>query len=305
MIKRSSIYQCRVASTRNSLHAVLAGWLLFSVTGGAIAKEIPALPEIQDTMAATNPSLVQQRHSLIAERKGLIDRFNKHNAVCSAVEEGSAADVSCLKNYAELDAALDKHIEASKQYEKNYQIAAKFAASQKPAPHTDTSVVDARNAPSGLPPSVQKAIDGAYSSAPPGVSERVRKGFNAVMNRDWPVAKAWFQDALNRDPTNVGLKRLVALAEYSLQPNQLRVPVDARNEPAGLGGGSGAQGPGAPPNKTKPATASADLLPEQVPQESDLELLIPKSTPMDEKEMMDILFGLNSQPPASNVGKTN
>ena len=83
----------------------------------------------------------------------------------------------------------------------------------KPAPHTDTSVVDARNVPSGLPKGLDNAIASAYSDAPPGVSERVRKGFQAVMSKDWKVAKAWFQDALNRDPDNAGLKRLVALTD--------------------------------------------------------------------------------------------
>lgn len=87
----------------------------------------------------------------------------------------------------------------------------------KPAPHTDTSVVDARNVPSGLDKATENAIAKAYPNAPPGVSDRVRKGFQAVMERDWKVAKAWFEDALNRDPGNPGLQRLVALADYSQQ----------------------------------------------------------------------------------------
>ena len=91
------------------------------------------------------------------------------------------------------------------------------AARSQPAPHTDTSVVDARNVPSGLDKATENAIAKAYPNAPPGVSDRVRKGFQAVMERDWKVAKAWFEDALNRDPNNPGLQRLVALADYSQQ----------------------------------------------------------------------------------------
>lgn len=83
--------------------------------------------------------------------------------------------------------------------------------------HTDTSVVDARNVPSGLDKATENAIAKAYANAPPGVSDRVRKGFQAVMERDWKVAKAWFEDALNHDPNNPGLQRLVALADYSQQ----------------------------------------------------------------------------------------
>jgi tetratricopeptide (TPR) repeat protein len=82
----------------------------------------------------------------------------------------------------------------------------------------DPSVVDARNVPSGLPKAMDEAIAGAYKDAPAGVIDRVRKGFQAVMERDWKVARAWFEDALNRDPNNSGLKRLVALTD-SAQPS--------------------------------------------------------------------------------------
>jgi len=71
------------------------------------------------------------------------------------------------------------------------------------------NVVDTRNVPSGLPRAIDDAIAGAYRDAPPGVIDRVRKGFQAVMTRDWEVARAWFSDALNRDPTNAGLKSLI------------------------------------------------------------------------------------------------
>lgn len=82
-------------------------------------------------------------------------------------------------------------------------------------PNLDPMVVDTRDMPSGLPKSVDNAIDSAYQDAPPGVRDRVRKGFQAVMNKDWNVAKAWFQDALNHDPDNAGLKQLVAQADYT------------------------------------------------------------------------------------------
>ena len=74
----------------------------------------------------------------------------------------------------------------------------------------DTKVVDARNVPSGLPRGMDDAIAGACAATPEGVCDRVRKGFQAVMTRDWNVAKAWFQDAASRDPNNAWLKDLVA-----------------------------------------------------------------------------------------------
>lgn len=97
----------------------------------------------------------------------------------------------------------------------------------KPAPHTDTSVVDARNVPSGLDKATENAIARAYPNAPSGVSARVRKGFQAVMDHDWKAAQAWFQDALNRDPNNAGLKRLVTLADYTQQRVQQK-PVSGK-----------------------------------------------------------------------------
>ena len=80
----------------------------------------------------------------------------------------------------------------------------------------DPMVVDARNVPSDLPKTVADAIESGYSSAPAGVSDRVRKGFQAVAAHDWKAARAWFEDALNRDPKNPGLKRLTELAEFTL-----------------------------------------------------------------------------------------
>ncbi len=104
-----------------------------------------------------------------------------------------------------------------------------IAAIATPAcpPSGDPMVVDACNVPSGLPKSWDDAIAGAYRDAPPGVSDRVRKGFQAVADRDWKVAKAWFQDALNRDPDNASLKRLVALAGTTHEPNRQVAPLAA------------------------------------------------------------------------------
>lgn len=75
--------------------------------------------------------------------------------------------------------------------------------------------------PTGLPKSVDDSIVAGYAGAPPGVSDRVRKAFQAIAAHDWKVARAWFQDALNNDPTNVGLKRLVDLADFTENRSEL------------------------------------------------------------------------------------
>lgn len=78
-------------------------------------------------------------------------------------------------------------------------------------PNTDPMVVDARNVPSGLP----KSVDDAIPHTPSG--ERVRKGFQAVQDGDWKVALAWFKDALNKEPGDPGIARLVDLAQFTLE----------------------------------------------------------------------------------------
>jgi len=80
-----------------------------------------------------------------------------------------------------------------------------------PNVNTDTRVVDARNVPTGLPKSVAAEIP----DTPAG--NRVRKGFEAIMAHDWNVAHAWFQDALNHDPGNAGIQRLIELADYTMK----------------------------------------------------------------------------------------
>ena len=180
-----------------------------------------------------------------------------------------------------------------------------FAKPAPTVPSGDPMVVDARNVPSGLPKGLDNAIANAYSSAPPGVSDRVRKGFQAVMVRDWKVAKAWFQDALNRDPTNAGLKRLVALTDTTQQPNPPRATMDVRNEPAGLGGKSGAKEVNTPPTKTKLAPASTTGAKAQLPDPNDIYLMFPGLKAVEDKQALDYLFGLKAQPSSPKSGKTN
>jgi hypothetical protein len=79
------------------------------------------------------------------------------------------------------------------------------------APNLDPMVVDARHVPTGLPKSVEAEIPDTPSGA------RVRKAFEAVMDHDWTVALAWFQDALNHDPGNAGIERLIDLAQFTME----------------------------------------------------------------------------------------
>lgn len=95
----------------------------------------------------------------------------------------------------------------------------------------DPSVVDARNVSSGLPRAVDAAIAKAFSDAPADVRDRVTKGFESVMTKDWKAAKAWFGDALNHDPDNALLKKWVALCDKPTGGATLSLNKDANPDP--------------------------------------------------------------------------
>jgi hypothetical protein len=88
----------------------------------------------------------------------------------------------------------------------------------------DPMVVNANNVPSGLP----KAVDDAIPQTTAGA--RVRKGFEAIQVGDWKVALAFFQDALNKEPGNPSLERLVALSQFTLN-YRMGAHVDAKVRP--------------------------------------------------------------------------
>jgi tetratricopeptide (TPR) repeat protein len=84
------------------------------------------------------------------------------------------------------------------------------AAPLRPAPSNDSKVVDARD--------VSKDAAALLATVPelrdsPEV-ERIRKGYQALLKRDWQMTLAWWRDALKRDPHNAALKRSVDLAQW-------------------------------------------------------------------------------------------
>lgn len=84
------------------------------------------------------------------------------------------------------------------------------AAPSRPAPSNDNKVVDTRGAPKDGADLLAKVPELRNSPE----AERIRKGYQALLNRDWPVTLAWWQEALKRDPNNAALKRSVGLAQW-------------------------------------------------------------------------------------------
>jgi tetratricopeptide (TPR) repeat protein len=185
----------------------------------ALAKE-PNDPTIQQNLANARQALgnaqaaqarEQQQRDLVARREQQEEQDRKQREKAAA-DNMQQAVRSFTQTLGRVPSSGDLDFDSGKP-------APSVAASTSPKapPSTlefgDPRVVDTRALPPGLPKAVDDAVVGAYRNAPPGVSDRVRKGFQAVENRDWKVAKAWFEDALNRDPSNPGLKRLVQLAD--------------------------------------------------------------------------------------------
>lgn len=185
--------------------------MLLGVAAPAMAQQIPGLVDLPASTAASNPDLAARRAALMQQRAALHDKIDGMNARCGAVEEGSAAEASCKSDQVALGTALNSHIQQSNEFNAAAQAAITASTSPGPAPLNETSVVDARNVPTGLPKSVEAEIP----DTPAG--NRVRKGFEAIVNRDWNAAHAWFQDALNHDPGNAGIQRLIDLSEYSME----------------------------------------------------------------------------------------
>ena len=92
----------------------------------------------------------------------------------------------------------------------------------------DPNVAVVINLPSTLPKAIEDAMAGVYKNAPAGVSERVRKGFQAVMTKDWKVARVWFQEALNIDPDNEGLKKFIVLCDYTPGTKLVNTPISEK-----------------------------------------------------------------------------
>ncbi len=82
---------------------------------------------------------------------------------------------------------------------------------------SDPNVVDARNIPSRLPKSVDDTLARVFRDLSPDAMLRLRIGWEAVMVRDWKVADALFEDALNHDPTNPQLNQFLKSFRTAMQ----------------------------------------------------------------------------------------
>jgi hypothetical protein len=95
---------------------IAAFFAVFVFANPVPAQTIPVLAPVSAEVAAGRPDLSQQRAVLVAERGNLRARTERHNARCSAVEEGSAAAVSCRAELDSLNSELATHISRSHSF---------------------------------------------------------------------------------------------------------------------------------------------------------------------------------------------
>lgn len=95
------------------------------------------------------------------------------------------------------------------------------------APSQSAMAVDACDPGTDLPKGIADAIESVFKDSPRAVTDRVRKGFNAVMQRDWKLASVWLRDALGREPNNVPLRIFALLVEHDKKPSDLPPALDA------------------------------------------------------------------------------
>jgi hypothetical protein len=161
--------------------------------------------------------LFQQAYGLNPTNQVIFDNMNSCQSILW-VEEGMTYEEfgqyqQAINNY---EAALRILPSNQQNYIKQTEERlgkARFVLSirePKPPVSNNPTVVETRHLPNatGLPTQIVAQIP----TTPAG--NRVRKGFQAITAHDWNAAHAWFADALNHEPSNLGLKRLVDLSNY-------------------------------------------------------------------------------------------
>ena len=182
-----------IRPVRFALWAAIAAVL----SPAGLGQGIPGLLPVPDTLPAQErASFEQQRLGLQAELQGFLAAANAFNA--RKAQEQTDAD------YNELVARRARCVASAKAF--NAELASAVAAVQ---PHGDPRVVDARGVPSGLRKDTEEWLQGISPAA--GVYDRLRKGWEAYAAGDMDVAAAWFEDALNHDPGNPELRRVVSM----------------------------------------------------------------------------------------------
>jgi hypothetical protein len=177
---------------------------------GIAQSSVPAVPS--GIGARLRDSLENRRNSLIARDQSHDAKEPAFIAKCGRIQPGDAATISaCTAEFTALQAEATAISGDKRRFATGIALLT--------AVNTDPMVVDGRGARDGASLTAQ-----VPSLAKSPAADRIDKGFQAVVAHDWPVALAWWQEALQRDPSNSALKLSVDLAQWM---------VDSRKPKAG------------------------------------------------------------------------
>ena len=185
----------------------------YLMSNGLLAQKLPEISkcwpgEIQILLSA-------KRDSIIKRIKSFDQRVDKFNSNCTGKSIIDNATIAyCQSESLSIDNE-DTAIEVEKS-----AFDTLIRNAEKKYINTNTSLVDGCNVPSILPEKINNAISKSFETAPEGVIDRVRKGYQAILTKDWVLAKAWFEDALLRDQSNVCIKRLIDLSIFTIEANK-------------------------------------------------------------------------------------
>ncbi|MDI1301934.1 MAG: hypothetical protein PSX71_08520 [bacterium] len=245
------------------------------------------------------------------EAQDYVDRKDWDNAIRS-FEEALDHDPD--------DPDLIDGLNRAKAEKAKARMPAMAAPSRPAAVNAGKTVVDTRGVPQAGADLLERVPELRNSPE----AGRIRKGYQALLNRDWPVALAWWQDALKRDPANAALKRSVALAQWMVDREK-----EVRPGPVMLFGAANAAAKNGDFDRAlhllqqlktgKPAmAAAADRMIEaiqqrraniQLPEPGDMELLFPSpyaaaitaTTKADYSRAIDLLEQIKRDNPAMTV----
>lgn len=176
------------------------------------------LANAQANMANQQAREKAEREAMDRQRQNKVAADNMQQSIQNFAQTLNAAPVSGGLDFDGRTAGSAPSVGNSGGLDFTAAIAMPSQTKSAPAaPSGDSRVVDAR-----VP------RDGAYltdqvpelKNSP--AADRISKGFQAVINHDWPVALAWWQDALNRDPNNAALKRSVDLAQWMVDKRKTK-----------------------------------------------------------------------------------
>jgi hypothetical protein len=185
--------------------AIAHATVLMLLTAGVAIGQQPLVAIPATVLPAVKASLTAARVELETRIDAHNRRIDAFKARCGAVLATQTALIaSCTQDYRATTAEATA-LEAEKT-----QFAARVAAATPAAVvNTDPSVVDGRGP---LTSAEMVAKVPALAASP--AADRIAKGFAAMSTHDWPVALAWWRDALSRDPNNAPLRRSVELAQW-------------------------------------------------------------------------------------------